>query len=87
MVTPLEITSFRRDVETDGRRAVVAYSQSIDDDARRRDFTMNALYARATGEVVDPLGGLLDLYARRLRFIENADQRIQEDFLRSLRFF
>ncbi|EET46777.1 CCA tRNA nucleotidyltransferase [Thalassobium sp. R2A62] len=85
--TPLEITSFRRDVETYGRRAVVAYSQSIDDDARRRDFTMNALYARATGEVVDPLGGLLDLYARRLRFIENADQRIQEDFLRSLRFF
>ncbi|MEM9970285.1 MAG: CCA tRNA nucleotidyltransferase [Pseudomonadota bacterium] len=84
---PFEVTTFRRDVETDGRRAVVAFTDRIEDDARRRDFTMNALYARADGMVVDPLGGLPDVTARRLRFIENADDRIREDYLRSLRFF
>ncbi len=82
-----EITTFRRDVETDGRRAVVAYSTDIHDDARRRDFTMNALYADATGQVIDPLGGLADLRARRVRFIEDAEQRIREDYLRTLRYF
>ncbi len=84
---PFEVTSFRKDVETDGRRAVVAFSDDIMDDARRRDFTMNAIYARADGAVVDPLNGLPDLKARHVRFIENADQRIAEDFLRILRFF
>ena len=84
---PYEITTFRRDVETDGRRAVVAFSDSIEDDARRRDFTMNALYADAAGDVHDPVGGLPDLRARRVRFIEDADQRIREDYLRSLRYF
>ena len=84
---PHEITTFRRDVDTDGRRAVVAYSTKIKDDALRRDFTMNALYADAKGNVVDPLGGLPDLESRRVRFIEDADQRIREDYLRSLRFF
>ena len=84
---PYEVTTFRRDVETDGRRAVVAFSTSITDDALRRDFTMNALYADASGLVHDPLHGLPDLTARRVRFIENADQRIAEDFLRILRFF
>ena len=84
---PHEITTYRRDVATDGRRAVVAFSTDIKDDALRRDFTMNALYADASGKVVDPIGGLQDLLARRVRFIEDADQRIQEDYLRSLRFF
>jgi len=84
---PFEITTFRRDVETDGRRAVVAFSDDITDDARRRDFTMNALYADLSGRVMDPLGGLSDLLARRVRFIEDADQRIKEDYLRTLRFF
>ena len=84
---PHEVTTFRRDVETDGRRAVVAFAHSIDEDARRRDFTMNALYADQTGEVHDPIGGLPDLEARRIRFIEDAGTRIREDFLRSLRFF
>lgn len=84
---PFEITSFRRDVETDGRRAVVAFSTDITEDARRRDFTMNALYATPDGHVVDPLGGLPDLQARRLRFIEDAGQRIREDYLRTLRYF
>lgn len=60
-----EVTTFRRDVETDGRRAVVAFSDSILDDALRRDFTMNALYADAHGRVIDPLEGLVDLRARR----------------------
>lgn len=82
-----EVTTFRRDVETDGRRAVVAFSTDITDDARRRDFTMNALYADSMGVVVDPLGGLADLRARRVRFIQDADQRIREDYLRALRYF
>ncbi len=85
--TPYEITTFRRDTETDGRHAVVAFTNSIQDDARRRDFTMNALYADANGTVHDPLNGLDDLRARRVRFIEDADARIKEDYLRSLRFF
>jgi tRNA nucleotidyltransferase/poly(A) polymerase len=85
--TPFEITTFRRDVQTDGRRAVVAFSDDIADDARRRDFTMNALYARPDGVIVDPLSGMADALARRIRFIEDADQRIREDYLRTLRFF
>ncbi len=82
-----EITTFRKDVETDGRRAVVAFSADIMDDARRRDFTFNALYVQADGEIIDPLGGLEDAKARRLRFIENAFERIAEDGLRILRYF
>ncbi|WP_428546320.1 CCA tRNA nucleotidyltransferase [Profundibacter sp.] len=85
--TPYEITTYRRDVETDGRRAVVDFADSITDDALRRDFTMNALYADQDGVVVDPLNGLPDLVARRVRFIEDADRRIKEDYLRILRFF
>ena len=84
---PFEITTFRKDVETDGRRAVVAFSTDIAEDARRRDFTMNALYATPEGRVIDPLGGLPDLQSRRLRFIEDADRRIREDYLRTLRYF
>ena len=85
--TPFEITTFRRDVETDGRRAVVDFSDDIADDARRRDFTMNALYARPDGVIVDPLAGMQDALQRRVRFIEDADLRIREDYLRTLRFF
>ena len=84
---PHEVTTFRRDVETDGRRAVVAFSQDVAEDAARRDFTMNALYADARGNVIDPLGGMPDLVARRLRFVGDAHQRIREDYLRILRFF
>ena len=84
---PFEITTFRRDVATDGRRATVAFSDNMTDDARRRDFTMNALFADADGQIADPLGGLPDLHARHIRFIEDADQRIKEDYLRILRFF
>ena len=85
--TAFEVTSFRTDVSTDGRRAVVAFSDDITADAQRRDFTMNALYAQASGAVIDPLEGLGDLRARRVRFIKDAAQRIQEDYLRILRFF
>lgn len=84
---PYEITTFRRDVATDGRRAVVAFSDNIAEDAARRDFTMNALYARPDGQVVDPLNGLPDLQAGVIRFIGVATDRIREDYLRSLRFF
>lgn len=82
-----EVTTFRRDVETDGRRAVVAYSTDIAEDAARRDFTMNALYAEPSGDVIDPLGGIDDLRARRVRFVGEAQLRIREDYLRILRFF
>lgn len=84
---PFEVTTFRRDVATDGRRATVTFADNITDDARRRDFTMNALYVAPDGEVADPLGGLPDLHARRIRFIEDPDLRIKEDYLRILRFF
>ncbi len=84
---PHEVTTFRRDVETDGRRAVVAYSTLIAEDAARRDLTMNALYADADGTVIDPLGGLADLQARRVRFVGLPEERIREDYLRILRFF
>lgn len=85
---PVEITTLRHDVSTDGRRATVAFAQDWQDDAARRDFTINALYADpASGEVFDWFGGLADLAARRLRFIGDARQRIREDHLRILRYF
>ncbi|WP_420857805.1 CCA tRNA nucleotidyltransferase [Marivivens marinus] len=84
---PYEITTYRRDVATDGRRAVVAFADTIEEDAARRDLTINALYAGPDGRVVDPLGGLPDLLARRIRFIGDPFDRIREDYLRILRFF
>lgn len=85
--TPHEVTTFRRDIDTDGRHATVQFSRDVAEDARRRDFTMNALYARPDGTVVDPLGGLPDVCARRLRFVGDPAERIREDYLRILRFF
>ncbi len=82
-----EVTTFRRDVETFGRHATVVFSTRIEEDAARRDFTMNALYAEADGTVIDPLGGLPDLLARRVRFVGRPADRIREDYLRILRFF
>jgi poly(A) polymerase len=84
---PHEVTTLRRDVETHGRHATVAFTDDWTADARRRDFTINALYCSATGEVFDPLGGHADLAARRVRFIGEARERIREDYLRILRFF
>ena len=82
-----EITTFRRDTATDGRHATVAFSASVTEDAARRDFTMNALYASPQGDVIDSLDGLSDLMARRVRFVGDAALRIREDYLRILRFF
>lgn len=85
---PVEITTLRHDVSTDGRRATVAFARDWQDDAARRDFTINALYADPqTLEVYDYFGGLDDLAAHRLRFIGDARQRIREDHLRILRYF
>jgi len=84
---PFEITTLRADIETDGRRAKVAFTTDWDEDARRRDFTMNAIYARADGTLFDPVGGIADARAGRVRFIGAADARIHEDYLRILRFF
>jgi poly(A) polymerase len=82
-----ELTTLRRDVETDGRRAVVAFTDDWLVDAGRRDFTFNALYADADGTLYDPFDGRADLAAGRVRFIGDPDQRIAEDRLRVLRFF
>ena len=82
-----EITTFRQDVATDGRHATVAFGTSLEGDAARRDFTMNALYADAVGNLIDPLGGLEDAKSHNLRFIGDPGGRIAEDYLRILRFF
>ena len=82
-----QVTTFRKDVETDGRRAVVTFSQSLTTDASRRDLTINALYADIDGTIVDPLNVLKDLKIGRIKFIGNPQQRILEDHLRILRFF
>jgi poly(A) polymerase len=84
---PFELTTLRRDVETDGRRAVVAFTDDWGTDAARRDFTFNALYADAEGTVYDYFDGRGDLLAGRVRFIGDPDRRIAEDRLRVLRFF
>jgi poly(A) polymerase len=85
---PIEVTTLRRDVETHGRHATVAFTDSWQEDASRRDFTINALYADPiSGAVVDPFGGLDDLAARRVLFIGEPLARIAEDHLRILRFF
>ena len=84
---PFELTTLRRDLETDGRRAVVAFTEDWRADAGRRDFTFNALYADDQGTLYDYFDGRADLLAGRVRFIGNPDQRIAEDRLRVLRFF
>ena len=82
-----EITTLRRDEETDGRHARVAYTDDWREDAARRDFTINALSMTPDGAVFDPFGGIADLAAGRVRFVGSAAQRIAEDYLRILRFF
>jgi poly(A) polymerase len=84
---PFEVTSLRRDVETDGRHAVVAFTLDWAEDAQRRDFRLNALYADFDGLIHDPVGGLDDVEARRFVFVGSAQQRIREDYLRTLRLF
>lgn len=82
-----EVTTLRADVETHGRHATVAFHSDWEGDAKRRDFTMNALYASRDGGLYDPVGGYDDLIARRVRFIGDPVARIREDYLRILRFF
>ncbi len=83
---PLEVTTLREDVDTDGRHAKVRFGRDFAADARRRDFTINALSLDASGRVHDSVGGLADLEAGRVRFIGEARRRIAEDYLRILRF-
>ncbi len=86
--TGYEITTLRRDIKTDGRRAVIAYTDDWAEDAARRDFTINAIYADDEGNIYDPLmSGLDDLNHRKIKFVGDAATRIQEDYLRILRFF
>ncbi|GAK69084.1 tRNA nucleotidyltransferase [Agrobacterium rubi TR3 = NBRC 13261] len=82
-----EVTTLRQDVETNGRHAQVVFGTDWQEDAERRDLTINALYADASGEVIDLIGGLPDIEKRNVRFIGDADTRIAEDYLRVLRFF
>lgn len=83
-----EITTLRRDVETDGRRAVVAYTDSWHEDSQRRDFTFNSLLMDLSGQVYDPVGcGVNDLEQRKVAFIGDARERVKEDYLRILRYF
>lgn len=85
---PFEITTLRRDVETDGRRAVVAFTEDWAEDAARRDFRLNALYADLNGQVFEPIAqGVSDALSGRVIFIGDADERLREDYLRILRFF
>jgi poly(A) polymerase len=84
---PFEVTTLRRDVETDGRRAVVAFTSDWAEDAMRRDFTMNAMYCDAAGKIYDFTDGYADLLRNRIRFVGDAKMRIKEDYLRILRFF
>jgi poly(A) polymerase len=82
-----EVTTLRRDVETHGRHATVAFTEDWSSDAHRRDFTINALYCDADGRLYDPTSGLDDLAAHRVRFIGRPEDRIAEDYLRILRFY
>lgn len=84
---PHEVTTLRRDLETDGRHAVVAFTDDWRADAARRDLTMNALFCDGAGLVTDYFGGVADLAAGRVRFVGEARRRIEEDYLRLLRFF
>ena len=84
---PIEITTLRHDVETDGRHAVVAFTADWQADAARRDFTINAMSMRSDGAVFDYFGGIADLRAHRVRFVGDPAARITEDYLRVLRFF
>ena len=83
----LEVTSLRKDVSTDGRHAVVEFTSDWNEDASRRDLTINAVYADEKGNVFDYYNGIDDLEKGVIRFIGNPNQRIQEDYLRILRFF
>ena len=84
---PFEVTTLRHDVETDGRRAKVKFTDDWEADAQRRDFTMNALYCDAQGRIFDFVNGRADVAARRVIFVGEPEQRIKEDYLRILRFF
>lgn len=85
---PYEITSFRKDIETFGRHANVEFTCDITSDAKRRDFTINALYCNKEGEIFDPIGkGIDDLKSKKITFVGNPIDRIEEDYLRILRLF
>ena len=82
-----EITTLRKDISTDGRHAKVQFTSNWEEDASRRDFTINAIYVDIEGRIFDPLNGISDLHNGIVKFIRSSDERIQEDYLRILRYF
>lgn len=82
-----EVTTLRKDISTDGRHADVSFTEEWKEDAARRDLTINAIYAKPNGHLYDPFGGVADIQQGKVRFIGNARDRIQEDYLRILRYF
>ena len=83
----LEITTLRKDISTDGRHANVIFTQDWEQDASRRDFTINAIYTDIEGRIFDPFNGISDLQNGKIKFIGSPEKRIQEDYLRILRYF
>ncbi len=81
-----EITTLRKDISTDGRHATVSFTDNWDDDSKRRDFTINAIYLNQKGNIFDPQSGVADLKNKKIKFIGDPDKRIKEDYLRILRF-
>ena len=81
-----EITTLRKDIATDGRHAKVSFTDSWEEDSKRRDFTINAIYLDQKGKLFDPQSGVSDLNKKKIKFIGNPDERIKEDYLRILRF-
>ena len=84
---PIDITSMRKDIKSDGRHPEIEYTKNIFEDAARRDFTVNSIYCDLRGNLFDPNGGIRDLKKSKIVFIGKPKERIQEDFLRILRFF
>ena len=82
-----EITTLRKDISTDGRHAKIIFTSNWEEDASRRDFTINSIYADIEGRIFDPLNGIRDLQNGKIKFIGSTDERVQEDYLRILRYF
>ena len=85
-IKSIEITTLRKDISTDGRHAKISFTDSWEEDSKRRDFTINSIYLDSNGKIFDPHSGVADLNSKKVKFIGRPDERIKEDYLRILRF-